>query len=223
MIPPDRVLVMDYAPNSYTAKPVGEVYDAGPDRVVVSRLPGVIIITIRGTANPAGWWSDFEIAPKVTRTHPQIGGCEDGFLTGAEALYALIRDKVATDPQVLIVIVGHSRGAEIAPILAGLFVTDGIQVARVVSIEKPWGNGPVLRKLLHDAGVTGVEFWHGDDPVPLAPALPQYVLCNFPIIHFGAWSLNPIGCHMLDGIVAAFGQNAALGATDTSITTRSSP
>lgn len=212
MLPSDRLLVMQYQPNSYLLNPTGEVYDAGPDRVVMTRLPGVIVIAVRGTQNAAGWWSDFQIRPRVTRTHPALGDCEDGFLAGAEALYALLKDAVATDPQVLIVIVGHSRGAEIAPILAGLFTIDGIKITRVVSIEKPWGNGPMCRKVLLDAGVSGVEFWHGDDPVPLAPALPQYVMCNFPITHFGGWTLNPFDSHSIVGIVADFEKDVTLGA-----------
>lgn len=212
MIPSDRLLVMQYAPNSYLAKPAGAVYDVGPDRAVLTRLPGVIVIAVRGTDNLAGWYSDFQVRPRVTRVHPQLGACEDGFLTGAEALYAAIKDAVATDPQVLIGIVGHSRGAEIAPILAALFTIDGIKIVRVVSIEKPWGNGRQCRKVLLDAGVTGVEFWHGDDPVPLAPALPQYVMANFPITHFGSWTINPFDCHLMGGIVDAFGKDVTLGA-----------
>lgn len=203
MIPTDAELLL-LQQDSYAAMPQGEVHDIGPDRVVLTRLPGCVVVTVRGTANPAGWWSDFQIAPKVSRACPRLGVCEDGFLTGAEAIYAIIGPLLGTVPAVPIVLQGHSRGAPIAAILAGYMILDGIPPTRVVCWEKPWGNGPVLRDIIHRSGIGGIEYWHGDDPVPLVPAESWLVMSNFQIKHFGHWTVNPFDSHGIAGIVADF-------------------
>jgi hypothetical protein len=152
---------------------------------------------VRGTANPAGWWSDFQIAPKIPRTHPTLGVCEDGFLTGAEALFRVVSPQLGTDPPTPLVVQGHSRGAAIAPILAML-----LGAARCVAWEAPWGNGQQLRDMIAASGMTGQQYWHGDDPVPLVPAEPWLVMANFAIRHFGRWTANPFDSHGIAGIVA---------------------
>ncbi|HTI81715.1 MAG TPA: hypothetical protein VL614_14805 [Acetobacteraceae bacterium] len=209
MIPTDDALIL-LSQDSYSASPAGEVYDVGPDRLVVTRLPGVIVLAIRGTANLAGWWLDFRISQKTIRAHPKLGPLEAGFAAGADAIYGIAAPLVAASPGCLIVIVGHSRGAIIAPILAALFAADGVRVTWCCCIEKPWGNGAVMRALLDQAGVRGVEWWHGDDPVPLVPAELGFVMANFPIKHFGRWTLDPFDSHLMGGIVADLHEVAAL-------------
>jgi hypothetical protein len=71
----------------------------------------------------------------------------------------------------------------------------------VVCWEKPWCNGAQLRSILEARGVEGLEYWHGDDPVPLVPAVSWLVMANFQIKHFGRWMLDPFDCHSIDGIV----------------------
>jgi lipase (class 3) len=196
IVPSDTSLVLLQA-DSYAAAPQGQVFDAGPDRAVLRRYPGCVVVTIRGTVNQAGWYSDFQITPKVPRTHPTLGVCEDGFLTGAEALYAVVNPALGTDPPTPLIVQGHSRGAGIAPILAMM-----LGASRCVAWEKPWCNGPQLRDMIEASGMNGVEYWHGDDPVPLVPAVSWLVMANFPITHFGHWTANPFDSHAIAGIVA---------------------
>jgi len=196
IVPSDAGLVLLQA-DSYAATPQGQVFDAGPDRAALRRYPGCVVVTVRGTANQVGWWSDFQIAPKVARTHPTLGVCEDGFLTGAEALYAVISPVLGTDPPTPLIVQGHSRGAGIAPILAML-----LGASRCVCWEKPWANGPQLRGMIEASGMAGAEYWHGDDPVPLVPAVSWLVMANFPIVHFGHWTVDPFASHGIAGIVA---------------------
>ena len=109
----DLVLIQQ---DSYSFVPKGEIIDAAEDRATIVRYPDLIVITIRGTANRTGWWSDFQIAPKVAKVHPQLGVCEAGFLAGAESLWPLIKARIETTPQVPIIVQGHSRGAAIVPL-----------------------------------------------------------------------------------------------------------
>ena len=196
IVPSDAGLVLLQA-DSYAAMPQGQVVDAGPDRAVIRRYPGCIVVTIRGTANQPGWWSDFQILPKVMRTHPTLGDCESGFLAGTEALFTVLNPLIGTDPPTPLIVQGHSRGAAIAPMLAVL-----LGASRCVCWEKPWGNGKQCRAMIEASGMTGVEYWHGDDPVPLAPAVSWLVMANFGIKHFGHWTLNPFDSHGIAGIVA---------------------
>jgi hypothetical protein len=198
MIPSDTELVL-LQQASYGSAPAGQIIDSGPDRVVITHQPDYTVVTVRGTVNPAGWWSDFQFGPKMARAHPALGVCEDGFLAGAEALAPAVADRVATG--VPLILQGHSRGAGIAPILAGLMLVAGLVPARVVCWEKPWCNGAQLRSILEARGVPGQEYWHGDDPVPLVPAVSWLVMANFQIKHFGKWMLDPFDCHGIDGIV----------------------
>jgi hypothetical protein len=194
----DLVLIQQ---DSYSFVPKGEIIDAAEDRATIVRYPDLIVITIRGTANRTGWWSDFQIAPKVAKVHPQLGVCEAGFLAGAESLWPLIKARIETTPQVPIIVQGHSRGAAIVPIMVGLMILDGIVPTYCIAWEKPWSGGKVLRQLIDQHNIVGIEPWHGDDPVPLVPAEAWLVMNFWPIKHFGKWTTNPFDSHGIAGIV----------------------
>jgi hypothetical protein len=204
---PTDVTLAGLVAATYDAMPAGEVYDVGCDRAVITRLPDCTVVSVRGTANPAGWWSDFMIRGAVAREHPQLGTCEDGFLSGAEALWSVLRPKLGLVPAVL---AGHSRGAGELPELVGLMLLAGVRVARVVCFEKPWSCGPQLRGMIDAAGVSGVEYWTGDDPVPLAPAMPWLCMNVWPIVHIGKWKLDPIACHFMSSVVGAMAEQRAV-------------
>ena len=196
IVPSDASLVLLQA-DTYAAAPQGQVFDAGPDRAVLRRFPGCIVISVRGTQNQEGWWSDFQILPRTSRTHPVIGVYEAGFLDGVEALFAVLDPVLGTDPPTPLIVQGHSRGAGIAP---GLGVLLG--ASRIVCWEKPWCSGKQLRDMIEQQGIMGQEYWHGDDPVPLVPAVSWLVMNNLPIVHFGHWTADPFDSHGIAGIVA---------------------
>ena len=204
MIPSDETLVL-FEQDTYAANPSGQVIDTGPDRTVISHINDTLLISGRGTTNEAGWWSDFHIAPRVAATHPQIGVCEQGFLKGSIAVYGVIKPILLASTHLTVVIQGHSRYAAMAAQIAAMAICDELMHAargdRIVCWEKPWGNGSKMRSIIEESKIAGIEYWHGDDPVPLAPAEPWLVMSNLPIHHFGRWTLNPIDSHLMDGIV----------------------
>ena len=119
--------------NTYTKVPDGEIIDQGIDRAVITRQPGLTVVSIRGTVNPKQWISDFRIRGVRSTEHPQIGVCEEGFLAGAEALFPAINSAVTGD----VIIQGHSRGAGMVPILAAMLTLDGLPPSRCVMWEAP--------------------------------------------------------------------------------------
>jgi hypothetical protein len=199
MIPTNDVLVMLVA-DTYSATPAGEVYDVGMDRAVITRLPSADVISLRGTDNAAGWISDFKIKGVRSSLHPQIGICEDGFLAGALALYAVLRGRAGINGRSLI-IAAHSRGAGMGPELAALFLLDGIKAEWCLLLETPWCVGEQCRDLLLNAGIPGLQTWHGDDPVPCIPPVSWLLPNVWPIRHFGEWTLDPFDSHLMAGIV----------------------
>jgi hypothetical protein len=198
MIPTDAALSL-LLQDAYTAAPAAEVYTAGIDHAVIYRRTDHTVLAIPGTQDMAQWVSNFKLIGVHAATHPQLGICEDGFLAGAQALWDVVGDKLGNLP---IVMVTHSRAAGMGPIIAGLALLDGIRFARCVLFEKPWCCGLQLKEFIIQSGVPGIEFWHGDDPIPLVPAVPWLVPNVWGIKHFGEWQLDPFACHLMAGIVA---------------------
>lgn len=185
--------------DTYSSSPAGFVINAGIDRVVITSLPDYAVISIMGTVTPAQWISDFKIQGVSSATHLILGECESGFLTGAQALWPAIREAVAGRK---LVVQGHSRGAGMVPIFVGFAILDGFEVLRAIMYEAPWCVGPECKKFLLGAGVPGIQYWHGDDPVPTVPAVSWLVPNVWSIVHFGQWQLDPFACHMMAGVAA---------------------
>lgn len=185
--------------DTYAVTPAGEVVAVNEDRSVITRFPGVTVISIMGTNDAAGWISDFKIKGVFSRTHCDVGICESGFLDGAEALWPLLAPLVGADP---IVLQGHSRGAGMVPIIAAFALDAAVKIDRCVMYEAPWCVGPVCRDLLLCASVPGVQYCYGDDPVILCPPVPWLVPHVWPITHIGEWMLNPFDCHSISRTVA---------------------
>jgi hypothetical protein len=197
MMPNDYDLAL-LVQDAYTGAPKGEVYTAGIDRAVIYRYPDHTVVAIPGTQDMNQWISNFKIIGVHLAIHPQLGDCEDGFLAGATALWDVIGEKLGNLP---IFLVTHSRAAGMGPIMAGLALMDGIRFARCVLFEKPWCCGRQLKSFITDSQIPGIEYWHGDDPVPLVPAVPWLVPNVWGIKHFGEWQIDAIKCHLMDGIV----------------------
>lgn len=198
-----------YELDTYSAAPAGEVIDVGVDRFVITRLADATIVSIRGTSDPAQWVSDFRICGAKPVDHPDLGVCESGFLSGALAVYGALSTKLLVPVGLAtvtpLILQGHSRGAGMVPILAGLLTIAGVIPARCVCWEAPWSVAQPCRDILLHAGIPGVQYWHGDDPVPTIPAVPWLVPNVWPYHHFGTWRLDPFDCHSMDGIVAELG------------------
>jgi hypothetical protein len=198
MLPTDADLAA-LAVDSYRLAPAGEVYDSGADRAVITRRADCAIITVRGTANPAGWWSDFQIVPAVPRTHPILGPCEAGFLGGVEALYPVLRPHLGTRP---VVVQGHSRGAAMAPILAAFLAIDGFVPVYCLCWEAPWAVGLTCGTFLGRQPVPGRQYINGNDPVPNVPAVWWLIAAVWPIVRIGSPMADPFQCHDIALIAA---------------------
>ena len=70
---------------SYTAVPTIQVSDV---RLVITRQPAMTIVAIPGTREDvlADWIRDLSAMPHESRTHPRLGECHDGCLSGAESV-----------------------------------------------------------------------------------------------------------------------------------------
>lgn len=201
MIPTDAALAL-LELDTYADAPAGEVYAAGSDRAIIRRYADCAVLSIMGTGAPEQWISNFKAIGARSAVHPKLGVCEYGFLEGALTIWAVVSDKLGDLP---LIIQGHSRGAGMVPILAGLAAISGIKPARCVLWEAPWCVGAECRSLLLSAGIDGIQYWHGDDPVPTIPAVPWLVPHVWPVKHFGEWTLNPFDSHKMSGIVADTG------------------
>lgn len=187
--------------------PDGIVFDAGEDRAVLTRSREGCVLAVRGTANLAGWWSDFQIGRGTIREHAAWGPCEAGFLAGAEALLGVLAGRVSAD--VPLWLVGHSRGAGMLPILALSLFAVGIHPARCVALESPWSVGPVAKAAIEAAGIGGVTYWHGNDPVPDVPAESWLTPWVWPVRRVGRPKLLAIECHYLAGVIECLEAEAA--------------
>jgi len=184
--------------DTYSKNPAGEVYEAGHDRAVITRLDSYTVVSFMGTNDADDWISNFKIRGVRCKDHPTIGTCEGGFLDGALILSTLLLPALGTLP---VIVQGHSRGAGMVPIFASLMHLSGICPVRCIGWEMPWCVGAECRELIRGANIEGIQYWHGDDPVPAVPAVPWLVSNVWPIKHFGHWDLNPFACHFMEGIV----------------------
>lgn len=199
-LPPDALVMARLLADTYSILPFGVVVDAGADRAVIADGPaGSQVISIRGTTNPAGWVSNFKFVGVREASHPTLGVCESGFLSGALNLWPLLLPHLTLGRRVILQ--GHSRGAGMVPILAGMMLIDEWAPSDCLMWEAPWCIGWEGKRLLLNAGITGSQLWHGDDPVPTIPAVPWLCPNVWPVLHFGRWRANPFDCHGMDGII----------------------
>ena len=208
MIPTDIALsLLEQA--SYEPAPVGEVCDAGEDRAVITRLPGLDVLSIVGTRNLAGWLSDFDIRRGTLYDCPLAGPCEAGFAAGANALWPVVRPLIGARP---LVIQGHSRAGPIAAMITIRCLSVGIKPVRVVAYESPWGVGPQGRDMILGAGVSGVTYWNGNDPVPLGPPESWLVPHVWPLVYIGRPRWVPVECHYMASVVTELSARQAVAA-----------
>ncbi|HQU16645.1 MAG TPA: hypothetical protein PLO69_11160 [Gammaproteobacteria bacterium] len=192
--------------DTYAAQPKGEVIDAGCDRAVITHLPNATLLSIAGTRDLAGWLSDFQVWKATLRDHPDVGPVEAGFGDGADKLWQRLAGRIDRDKPLLIQ--GHSRGAAMVPILAAFALIAGIKPYFCFAYEAPWSVGPACRDLLLAHRILGLTWWHGNDPVPLAPAVSWLVPHVWPCVSFGTPRENPIDCHYFEAVAAALAPTA---------------
>lgn len=118
---------------------------------------GTCGVYIHGSEDIADWQQDFhQVAIPVD--HPKLGLVHPGFLAGANIIKPEIDAYVGDRP---VAYYGHSYGAGRAAILAGLRITEGKPVARVVLFGEPRAGGPILTRV---CGNIAIESYRNAKP-----------------------------------------------------------
>lgn len=133
-----------------------------------TRVLDELIVSLRGSADVADWWQNFDPADCASHVHPQLGRLAAGFALPVLAKYDQIRAKISEHPLGgSPTIIGHSRGGAQAHIIAGLLLADSITPKRVVTFGSPKCGGQQLTALL--ASMAGADYRNGNDPVVYVP------------------------------------------------------
>jgi hypothetical protein len=128
------------------------------------------VVAFRGTANIAGWKRDVDILPK---SHPLLGFCHRGFLTGGVALWQHL-EPPEDGP---VILAGHSLGGALAAIVGALRIASGMRVDQLVTFGAPRPGYEQLRR--HFLAVQVRQYMRGRDPVTNVPL----DLVTFPYKH----------------------------------------
>lgn len=142
------------------------------------------VISLRGTANVVGWIRDLRIIPK---SHPLLGWCHRGFLTGGVELWQHL-EPPEDGP---VILTGHSLGGALAAIVGALRIASGQRVDHLVTFGAPRPGYEDLRR--HFLAVQVRQYMRGRDPVTDVPL----ELVTFPYRHI-ATQLIPIGIKALE-------------------------
>lgn len=201
----DRALVLAAAA-TYEPKAV-PVIEAigGVVRVFRTEVDGLTVIAVEGTHNRLGWLLDF-IAARTedheTLNHPTLGFLHAGFHLEAVTIAPAIALMVHGRDYALS---GHSLGAALALLLAGLLSDDGHPPVQIGAFAPPRVGGALLVKTVTAVPLTAVRF--GNDPVPGVPfeVDPEFPYRQVPLTAVGAPMLNPFSSHHIDNYVNAIG------------------
>ena len=177
---------------------------AGGDvHAIVTDHDGLTVVSFRGTVPSSwhDWFRDFAAWPHTDVTHPQLGRCHEGFLSGALAMLPLLQPVLPVAmPYAL---TGHSLGGALAIAMAGLMQSLGNPPLRLTTFGAPRVGGAKLSNLL--GPIRGLRFRHGDDPVPEVPEWPYVNDRDWAVI--GTPGPVRIDDHMIAGYLAALNQS----------------
>jgi fermentation-respiration switch protein FrsA (DUF1100 family) len=110
---------------------------------------GTVGVYVHGSENPQDWTEDFDHFALAVN-HPKLGQIHPGFLSGALLIKSQIDAFAGSRP---IAYYGHSYGAGRSSVLAGLRLTEGLPVARVVLFGEPMAGGPKLSEIVASVSV----------------------------------------------------------------------
>jgi hypothetical protein len=154
---------------------VSDAYGAVPSiavgdvRLVITRKPWGSMIAIPGTRKDvlADWIRDLAALPHESRTHPQLGECHSGCLSGAEMAFDPALRAIGDDPYILAL---HSLGA-LGVLLGAMLTLAGKPPLRIVTFGAMRVSiGADVPNILHAAA--GVSYRNAGDPVMGLPPWP---------------------------------------------------
>src|SRR5208282_1394192 len=107
-------------------------------------IPGLTIFAVEGTYGVPGWIGNFlafGTEDQGTANHPTLGFVHLDFYVAAQRLLEPVREAAKAGP---IALAGHSRGAALAAMLAGLLIDEGLKPAKVGLFAPPRIGGAAL-------------------------------------------------------------------------------
>lgn len=191
MTPRDYALL---AQQAYSAPPTVGAVDSAARAVV---FPGGII-GFPGTDNLACWLADLDA--EVVSVDG-LGSLHAGFWG---AMYE-IKDQLLTMPAPVVVL-GHSEGAALALLYAGLLCLAGTPPGAVYGFEPPRVSADgALGRLLAAHGVAVMLYRNGEDVVPLVPRLLHDWQHPAGLVEIGSPSLPVpnVEDHQIERVIAA--------------------
>jgi lipase (class 3) len=170
-------------------------------RSLCPSTPGLTIFAVEGTASPAGWLGDFLALgadAQETANHPSLGFVHADFYVAAQRLLGPIAEAAKAGP---IALAGHSRGAALVAMLAGLLIDAGQIPVKVGLFAPPRVGGQHLVDVISSVPVAAYRF--GNDPVTDVPlTLPDFPYAQVPLIEIGVPCVIPTLCHHIENYLA---------------------
>lgn len=184
------------------AQIAAQVYDDAPqvgavDGPARARMYPGAVLAFRGTDNAATWATDFDADAKLVAG---IGEVHDGFWDALAGILPALLALPKPD-----VIVGHSEGAALAALYAGVLCVIGRLPVAVYGFEPPrMCADDTLHKLLDAQGVMRFFTSNGSDPVPLVPPWMS-IPGDLSLIGAPRGPLPIIEDHLIDHVIGALG------------------
>ena len=204
LVPPTDAAMVDLAAGTYPPGAVPFLQPAGfTDRLFRTvQDDGLTIFAVEGTYDPAGWLGDFlalDVQDQETENHPTLGFVHADFYRAALRLLAPIEQAARSGP---VAVCGHSRGAALAAMLAGLMIDDGLAPVKVSLFAPPRVGNALFVKVL--TSINYSAFRYGNDPVTEVPlTLADFPYAQVPLTIIGAPLPDPIKCHAIANYVTA--------------------
>lgn len=162
-----------------------------------TRVLDELIVSLRGSADVADWWQNFDYGKCAPHDHPQLGKIAAAFALPLLAKYEQIRAKISEHPLGgSPTIIGHSRGGGQGQQLAAFLKLDGIVPKRLVTFGSPRAGSAAMAAILAD--VPGADYQNGNDPVVYVP----WFVRPRPLTFIG--KRNGLSLNIADHFIAAY-------------------
>ena len=131
---------------------------AGSEALLLNQQ-GNLVLAFRGTTSVSDWLDNFEAIPFYDS---QLGFVHRGFISGAAALFKIIRAHNLDN----VYLTGHSKGGAEATLFAAKLAVQGATIASLTTFGSPRA-GFTLRKILQN--IPTFRYVHGIDAIPNHP------------------------------------------------------
>lgn len=176
----------------------------------IKHYPTCTAIAFRGSTTLNDWFRDFR---SWMINDPQLGGVEDGFITGLRDVMAHLIDEVERPTHNSLFITGHSLGAAEALLFGALIqvLGYGSVINSIMAFGSPRPGGAKVKELL--ASIPVFSYRNGADPVTEVPiSIPEFepymhprdlIAINYPVAEGDPWGI--MAPHHIDYYVEALG------------------